>query len=447
VTSEIESWVVEHPDIDTLILAAPDVNGIMRGKSIQVAQLNKLITGDIRIALSTATVDILGDDIEGCSQIKQTGDCDVVLKPTGRAPVPSVLAPGSAILPCDFWMEDGTPVQTSCRHALIASLERITAQGLYPVVAFEIEFYLFDPEQDQLQHPLSPLSGERLYGRENAQINDLEHFADFLSDIRKNCLAADINITSINSENGTGMFEVNLEHTNDVLLAADNAVFMRRLIRDTARSHGLGATFMAKPFPDLDGSGMHMHFSICDQQDKNVFDNGEPEGTQGLANAAAGILKRIDEMQLIMAPHLSSYRRVQPNAYAPVNKVWGYDNRSVPVRIPGGNSGARRIEYRMAGADANPYLVALAVLEAASQGIKENIAPVASVEGACYDLGYPTVVDNMRDAIRLFSESTWAASILPSLFYEAFVNCKRQELGIFEAQVSQLEVDTYRDRC
>ncbi|WP_417809846.1 glutamine synthetase family protein [Thioclava sp.] len=436
----------DHPQIKTLILAAPDVNGIMRGKSVLATQLDKVIDGQVCMALSTPTVDIWGDEIEGCSEVAETGDCDVALKPTGRMPIPSVLASGCAILPCDFWMEDGTPIRTGCRQALAASLGRIKALGLRPVVALELEFYLYDPDCDGLEHPLSPLTGQRLSGREAAQINDLEHFADFLSAVRKNCAAADISVTAINSENGTGMFEINLNHSEDVLRAVDDTVFLRRLIRDTAQRHGLGATFMAKPFPNLDGCGMHIHFSILDEAGKNIFDNGGPEGTAALAHAAAGLLQHADEMQLIMAPHLNSYRRAQPNSYAPVNLVWGYDNRSVPIRIPGGDPKARRIEHRMAGADANPYLVTLAVLEAAIQGIEIKCDPVPPVEGACYDQGYPTVVSNLRDALRLFTNSKWTFKLMPALFHEAFINCKRQELALFEAQVTVLEVETYRDR-
>ncbi|MES0884578.1 glutamine synthetase family protein [Roseibium sp. SCP14] len=442
----LRNWIQTRPEVDTLLLCAPDVNGVIRGKAIPAAQVAKLENGDTRMALSTATVDIWGNEIFGCSQVRETGDCDVVLRPTGRAPFQSILTPSCAIVPVDFWMEDGTPMETGCRHALAALLQRFNARGWRPVTALEFEFYLYDPKTSGLDHPVSPLTGERLYGREAGQISDLEHFSAWLTDVRSNCEAAGIAVTTLNSENGTGMFEVNLSHCDDVLHAVDDGVFLRRVIRDTAHKHGLGATFMAKPFPDLDGSGLHIHFSLMDEAGANLFDNGGGEGTSLLHSAAAGILQHANEMQLIMAPHLSSYRRVQPNSYAPVNICWGYDNRSVPVRIPGGDHRARRIEHRLAGADANPYLVTLAILAAALDGIEAGLTPPPPVQGACYDQGYPSVVSNMQDALRLFEESSWTRSFLPPLLREAYVNCKTQELAVFQSRVTEFEIQTYRDR-
>ncbi|MEM9632095.1 MAG: glutamine synthetase family protein [Pseudomonadota bacterium] len=442
----LRDWVQNHPEVDTLLLCAPDVNAVMRGKAIPAAQVAKLESGDTRMALSSATVDIWGNEIFGCSQVRETGDCDVVLRPTGRKPFPSILNPSCAFVPVDFWMEDGTPMETGCRHALAAFLKRFSARGWKPVTALEFEFYLYDPNTSGLDHPVSPLTGERLNGREAGQISDLEHFSAWLADVRLNCEAADIAITTLNSENGTGMFEVNLNHSDDVLKAVDDGVLLRRIIRDTAQKHGLGATFMAKPFPDLDGAGLHVHFSLMNEAGENLFDDGGGGGTALLHSAAAGILKHTNEMQLVMAPHLSSYRRVQPNSYAPVNICWGYDNRSVPVRIPGGDHRARRIEHRLSGADANPYLVTLAVLTAALVGIEAELTPPAPVQGACYDQGYPRVVSNMQDALRLFEESSWCQSLLPHLLREAFINCKTQELGIFQNRVTEFEVRTYRDR-
>ncbi|NVO57410.1 hypothetical protein HW561_16565 [Rhodobacteraceae bacterium B1Z28] len=186
----LADWVEQNPQIENLILCAPDVNGIMRGKAVPAAQAVKLEEGSARMALSTATVDIWDDEIPDCSQVQETGDCDVVMRPTGRLPMPSVLNSHNAFVAMDFWMEDGSPMQTSCRHALIALLERFKARGWRPVVALEFEFYLYDGRDGRLSHPLSPRTGQQLKGRETAQVNDLEHFADWLADIRANCTAA-----------------------------------------------------------------------------------------------------------------------------------------------------------------------------------------------------------------------------------------------------------------
>jgi len=442
----LEEWLDRNPTFDTFFVCAPDVNGVMRGKALPVTDWKKIERGGTRMALSSSSVDIRGEDIEGCSKVVETGDCDAVMRLTGRKPIPSVLNPRSAYLPMDFWMEDGSPSGTGCRHALIEILERFGKKAWQPVVALEFEFYLFDLSNEGLEHPLSPLNGVRLSGRENGHITDLEHFSVFLEDIRRHCKAGDITITAINSENSTGMFEVNLDHSDDVLKAVDDSVFMRRIIRDTALAHGLGATFMAKPFPHLDGAGLHMHVSLPGADSHNLFDNGGPKGTDLLESAVAGLLEHTNAMQIIMAPHISSFRRIQPNAYAPTAICWGYDNRSVPVRIPGGDVRARRIEHRLASADANPYLVTLAVLAAALDGIERQLKAPAPVAGFAYDQGYPNVVANMRDALRLFEASDWTKTMLPPLFHEAFVKCKYQEMALFDNQVTPLEIQTYRDR-
>lgn len=442
----LEQWLQDNSGINNLLMAAADINGVMRGKSVPVADARKVASGEVRMALSTPTVNIWGNEIKGCSQVDETGDCDITLRPTGRTPYRSVMASDLAIVPADFWQEDNTPLQTSCRQFTRDTQQEFQRRGWQPVVALEIEFYLYDLAEPQPMPPKSPVTGERLFGRECGSLTDLQHFAPLLGDIRDACKAAGIQTTSVLSENSPGMFEINLHHSADLLQAADDLAFLRLISRDIALKHGFGLTFMPKPYADLDGSGQHMHFSILDDKGNNIFDNGTDAGSPLLQHAAAGLLENLNAMVLLCAPHLSSYRRIQPDSYAPTAICWGYDNRSVPVRIPGGAATARRIEYRVAGADANPYLLTSCILMAALYGIDNKLTPPTAAKSDAYDQGFENVLSDMPAAINAFEQSSFIKSTMPALLREAYLNCKKQEYAVFVNQVTQLEIDTFRNR-
>ena len=184
----------------------------------------------------------------------------------------------------------------------------------------------------------------------------------FLSDIYKACELQNIPADAAISENGCGQFEINLLHVDDPLKAGDDAIFFKRIVKSVARKHGMIASFMAKPYGEESGSGLHVHFSLLDSDGNNVFDDNGESGTDLLKYAVNGLISAMPESMLIFAPHYNSYRRLTPGTHAPTSAGWGYENRTAAIRIPGGDSKARRIEHRVAGADANPYLVLASIL-------------------------------------------------------------------------------------
>src|SRR5262249_30020903 len=161
------------------------------------------------------------------------------------------------------------------------------------------------------------------------------------------------------------------------------------VVRGLARKHGFAATFMAKPYGDRSGSGFHVHFSLIDENGVNVFDNGTDEGAPILRNAVAGMLETMAQLALTFAPHENSFRRLVPGAHAPSSIAWGYENRTVAIRIPGGSPKARRIEHRVAGADANPYLVLASILGGALLGIERQLQPAGPITGDAYAIDLP----------------------------------------------------------
>ena len=442
--SEVETWLAERPEIEAIYACVCDLNGTMRGKRINVDQAAKMAEGSLRMPLSLLGVDIWGEDIEGSALVFETGDADGICDYTGRPLVlidwtsrPTALA--------QLWMreENGAEFTGDPRRALGAVVSRYKARGLTPVVATELEFYIVDPSAEVPQPPISPLTGKRLDSDGVLSLDELQHFDGFLNDVYDACAAQGIPADTAISENGAGQFEINLLHVDDPLKAADDAVLFKRLVRGIARKHGFAASFMAKPYGNRAGNGFHVHFSLLDEDGNNVFDDGGEMGTPVLRNAVAGLLETMQENALIFAPHENSFRRLLPGAHAPSSVAWGYENRTAAIRIPGGSHRARRIEHRVAGADANPYLVLASILGGALLGIERDWTPADPIEGDAYSLDLPHLPYDWATAIEAFEKGAHVTGIYSPRLQRMLVQCKEQELRRFSRHVTDFEYHSY----
>ncbi len=209
--------------------------------------------------------------------------------------------------------------------------------------------------------------------------------------------------------------------------AADDAWLFKTLVRGMARKHGMAATFMAKPFADDAGNGMHVHFSVVDEDGRNIFDDGGPDGTPELHHAVAGCLEAMADSTLIFAPHANSYARMVPGAHAPTGISWAHENRTAAIRIPGGAPAARRIEHRVAGGDINPYLMLAVVLGAALVGIEDGHMPPAPITGNAYEQELPQLPTDWHTAIEMFGTSDMIRRIFPDELIRNMVLTKHQE--------------------
>ena len=223
--------------------------------------------------------------------------------------------------------------------------------------------------------------------------------------------------------------------------AADDAVILKRLVRGVARKHGVAASFMAKPYQEHSGNGFHIHMSLIDGEGRNVFDNGSAEGTPLLRHAIAGCLATMAPMALVFAPHLNSYRRLTPGAHAPVSIAWAYENRFAAIRVPGGSPKARRFEHRVAGADANPYLVIAAILGGALQGIEGEMQPPDPIPGMAAVEEGETIPDTWARAIEAFPSD--GGGIFAPELAAVFKDMKAQEMLRFSERMSDFEIQTY----
>lgn len=417
---------------DTFRVAAVDLNGQLRGKRVPAAYANKLDKGAVRMPYSALNVDLLGSDIENSPLVFETGDADGVLRPTGRGPVPMPwLGQPSALVPMALYHDDGTRFDGDPRHALADVLDRYAARGWRVIAATELEFTLLDDSGDNPQPPRNPLTGRAVSDTAVLSVSELDAFDAFFTDLYTSCADMGIPAQAAISEAGIGQFEVNLNH-QDAMRCADDTMLFKVLVRGLARKHGFAATFMAKPYPNDAGNGMHVHFSVVDTDGTNVFDNGGPEGTDVLRCAVAGCLAAMPDCTLIFAPHGNSYTRLVPGAHAPTGACWAYENRTAALRIPGGAPAARRIEHRVAGGDTNPYLMLAAVLGAAMVGIEDQMEPPTPITGNAYELnGVPQLAPDWATAVSHLEHSDITRRIFSANLIRNLAMTKRQEIALF----------------
>ena len=401
----------------SLRVAAVDLNGQWRGKRLPASHAPKARAGRIRIPVSAAGLDVAGVDPEGSPLVLPTGDVDGWMIPTGRE-VPMPWLPRAAtLIATSLAREDGTPFEADPRVALAAAVERWRARGLEPVAAVEMEFVLVD-RAAPLRPPASPLHGRPLVREDCLSLTALDEFASFLDAVEEGAEAMGLPLEGMISEGCPGQMEVNLSH-RDALTAADDAALLKLLIKGTAAAQGMAATFMAKPYAEEAGSGMHVHFSF--ERD------GRNATADVLPRVVAGCLAAMPDSTAVFAPNGLSYDRLAPGLFAPTACAWGRENRTCAIRLPAGGPGAARIEHRVAGADANPHLLLATILGAALLGLEDGLEPPPETSGDAYGQDLPGLATSWGEAVDRLSSPTMAR-ILGPLLITAFTAAKRQEM-------------------
>lgn len=434
------------PGCDLIDLLLPDMNGLLRGKRITRDALEKVYQNGVCLPMSLIATDITGNTVEETGLGYDIGDEDRICRP-----VPGSLRPvpwqGRPMAQCLLQMEDakGGVFSANPREVLRRVVQRFTDRGLTPVVAVELEFYLLDGQLDALGRPqtsINPNTGERnrttqVYYMED--LNDYQAFTDAVSDA---CKAQGIPADTAVAEYAPGQFEINLKHRADAVQACDDAILLKRAIKAVAQKQGMLASFMAKPFVDQAGSGTHIHVSLLDAQGRNVFASTQDAPAPTLKHAIAGLQASVNDCLLLFAPHANSYRRFVLNAFVPLNDCWGFNNRTVAMRIPHSDPGNTRIEHRIAGADANPYLVTAAVLAGILRGLDEQGDPGPAIVGNAYEQTENREL-YWRDTLRDFMASDFIAREFGTDFRHIYGQQKLKELRSFYREVTTLEVDWY----
>ena len=383
--AEFDALKAANPDLLYVDAVLADVVGVLRGKRLPVGEAERLFECGMQIPHSIYLMDAHGEMTNPFGRGFGDGD------PDGTAwPIPGTLSrvwgegPPRAQMLMTLRDDQGVADPAEPRAALERVLDRFAALQLKPVCALELEFYLTDRTRDANgapQPPLDPRSGAREHTASVYGIDDLDRYGAFLSALTEAAACQRVPVSATSKEYAPGQFEANLKHQSDARMAADHAVFLQQIVKAAARANGFDATFMAKPYGERAGSGLHIHLSLLDEKGQNVFDDGTANGSPVLRHAIAGLQALMPESMALFAPNLNSYRRFQPDMFAPVNRRWGVNNRSAGLRVPVGPGEARRIEHRVAGADANPYYALAAVLAGVHHGVSAKLDPGAPATG------------------------------------------------------------------
>jgi glutamine synthetase len=449
---ELHAFMQKHPDIEMIEVLLADVNGILRGKRIGRDEFDMLFNGGLKMCASTAFVDSRGEIALEIGIGTRDGDPDVLSYPVKNtlAPVPWLDSPVAQVL-TSLSHFDGSPHLWDPRYVLRSVCEKLAASGLHATVATEFEFYLLEAGDGDVPQPKLgriPGTGLKQTGLQYSAMEDLWDNDAVLMDILKNCQEQGIPATTALSEFSPGQFEINLHHINDPLTACDQGALLKRIIKGTTFKHGLGASFMAKPFNDVAGSGLHIHVSLFDDDGNNIFADPSssqvPAISQTMKHAIGGLEASMADAMAFFAPNANSYRRLQPFSYVPLTPSWGYNHRGVALRIPVCDEKNMRVEHRVSGADANPYLVMAALLAGIHHGITNNCEPSEMIpEGTMFEEQEATLPVRWESALDRFKKSEILPTYLGEDFCRIFELTRRSECNQFQAQISNLDYEWY----
>ena len=426
-------------DVDEVECIVPDLAGMSRGKAMPL----KKFTPDhvIHLPVSIFYQTITGADVE-MDIDNQWAEGDLVLRPdmsTAKA-VPWAKEPTLQVIH-DLYMRDGSPLNIAPRQVLKNVIQLYTDRGWSPVVAPELEFYLVRPNTDP-NEPIDPpvgRTGRRGTSRQSYSMSAVDDYGPVIDTIYQFAEDTGLPIDTVIQEDGAGQIEINLTH-GDPLLLADQVFYFKRIIREAALNHDMFATFMAKPMRDQPGSAMHVHQSIIDTKTgKNLFSNDDGGISDVFHHFIGGHQRYLPEALPLIAPYVNSYRRfLDDESSAPTNLAWGFDNRATGLRVPNSEPEARRLENRVVGVDANPYLAIAVGLACGYLGITKKIEPGPVEAGEPDEDSYPIPL-TIDEALTLFEEATDVHEIIGETFCMIFDEVKREEMQLFHREISPWE--------
>ena len=437
------SWIKERGigEVECLI---PDLNGVIRGKVFPAPKfLQSERDGSLRIPSSIFSLTVTGEYSDDADEAIAMQDPDVVLRPDLET---ICVAPGyktpTAFVFADAYNTSGEPYDIAPRYVLKRVVALYEKMGLRPVVAPELEFYLTQINTDP-DLPLAPPAGRSGRSETAPQPYGLEaitEYEDLIETIYEHAEAASLHLDTMIHESGTAQLEINFNH-GDPVHVSDQVLVFKRIVRQVALKHGVYATFMAKPMENQPGSAMHLHVSLVDAKaGVNLFATPNGDNSDLFRHFIGGVQQYLGQVAPLFAPNVNSFRRMRPDFSAPINLQWGYDNRSCGLRVPISDINNRRVENRLPGADANPYLAVAAMLVCGYIGIRDKIEPAEMVQGSAYKWAR-TLPRTLDEALDRFKECKPVIELLGEHFCATFQRIKAHELGAFEGVISSWERD------
>lgn len=437
--AKIKEWCALHhiTEVECMI---PDLSGVARGKILPASKfLHGLSSKSHRIPESIFNQSITGEWPDD-DTIIDIADHDVILvpDPDSLRRVPWYAEPTAQVI-CDCYYPDGRSVDIYSRQILRNVIALYEAEGLKPIVAPELEFFLVqkNPDPDVPLGPPVGKNGRPETARQCYGIDAVNEFDPVFEDIYDYSEIQEIDIDTLNHEAGAAQIEINFLH-GDPLSLADQVFLFKRTVRQTALSHGIYATFMAKPMQSEPGSSMHVHHSVIDRETgKNIFTREDGSASRHFGHFIAGLQTYSPASVVFFAPNVNSYRRFAFEEAA-INVHWGTDNRSCGFRVPSGSQENRRVENRLSGSDVNPYLAIAASLLCGYLGLKQQLSPQAEVSGNGYEMdrGLPL---HFIHACELLRQCEPFKEILGERFIELYCLTKEVEYKNYTHVISSWE--------
>lgn len=435
--AQLRAWLRGHR-IEEAECVTPDLAGVARGKAMPAAKFAEL--KDSFLPISIFFQSITGEYAHFDREDYWT-EVDIRLVPdlaTMRF-VPWASEPTVQIIH-DLLDSEGVPVPCAPRNVLKHVLALYAERGWRPVVAPEMEFYLTQKNTDP-DYPLVPplgRSGRQTVGRQSYSMAAVDEYESLIETIYDYAEAQRLEIDTVIQEGGAAQIEINLQH-GDALDLADQAFLFKRLVREAAFRHDCYATFMAKPMDDEPGSAMHIHQSVVDvATGANLFSLDDGGASPQFHHFLGGQQTYLPAAMPLMAPYVNSYRRLTPGDAAPINLEWAVDNRSVGLRIPRSEPSARRVENRVVGADANPYLAIAASLACGYLGLVREIEPRGQFRGDAYAQPH-SLPRSLTEALQLLEACSDLNELLGVEFVEVFSTIKHHEVEEFMRVVTSWE--------
>ncbi len=432
--------------IEKVKLGGADIDGILRGKYISMEKFLSAAEssfGFCDVTFGWDSSDVLYDNVRLTGWHTGYPDLQARIDLSTFRVIP--WEANTAFFLVDFYLPDGRPFPASPRYVLERVIERAEKMGYSPRVAVEYEYFFFreDPQsaRDKNYRRMIPLSpGMFGYSVLRASVH-----SDFVHDILNTCQAMDVELEGFHTETGPGVYETAIKYDN-ALVAADKAALFKTIVKIVAQRHGYLATFMAKWNENLPGCSGHIHQSLLDRRgNKNLFYGAGQKGSMSglMQNFMAGQLELMREFMVMICPTINSFKRTVPGTWAPTNVTWGMDNRTTSLRaIPAGPKGTR-VEYRLAGADGNPYLAVAAALASGLYGVEKKCKLPPPTANAYEAHEAPTLPPNLAEATALFRSSQRARDYFGEEFVEHFAATREWEVRQFRKAVTDWELERY----
>ena len=444
---ELNKFATDYPEVKWIDAAFIDFQGQPRGKRLPRSEWDKLVKGEVRITGSNLISLPIGDIPEVDGYGWYDGDPDSFCFGVHKtlAPQPWDETGRTAQVMLTMHHADGAPHENS-PAAMLQKVEDALFNdlGLRADIAVELEFYLVDKRNDRKGQPLraiNPGTGQRETDPQVYNIGTYDGFDPILREIERCCLAQGLDVEGSVCEFGGGQFEVNLRHSLGATKVVHETMALIRTVKRVASRKGFRATFMSKPFDGDAGNGMHVHASLVDKSDKNIFAGKDLNAP--LKHAIGGLLETFYEGMLLFAPSPHSWRRLEPHMFVPMGKFWAVENRSVLARIPQLTDNNKRIEHRISGADANPYFVVAAVLAGMHHGLKNRLDPGSEAQGNAsldWQDGMPR---NFLDAMERHQESKILREMIGKEIWDRYYLVKREELNWYLKERTPVETRWY----